>query len=123
MAGVLSIPAKSNPLPADEGNGYAYLTFEMKDGEKVSLATSSLTLTINGNTLLAGEQSFSLSNLNKMYFSKTDETTGIEETAIATLDKGADIYNLQGHKVSKEQMHKGVYIIKTKDRTYKIFVK
>ena len=102
---------------------YAYLTFETTDGEKASVAVSSLTLTISGNTLTAGSQTFNLSNLSKMYFSNTDETTAIEEITTATLDEVADIYDLQGHKVTKDQMKRGVYIVKTKSRTYKMIVK
>lgn len=102
---------------------YAYLTFETTDGENASVAVSSLTLTISGNTLTAGSQTFTLSNLSKMYFSNTDETTAIEEITTATLDEAADIYDLQGHKVTKDQMKRGVYIVKTKSRTYKMIVK
>ena len=101
---------------------YAYLTFETTDGAKASVDVSSLTLTVSGNTLTAGSQTFTLSNLSKMYFSNTSETTAIEEIT-ATLDEAADIYDLQGHKVTKEQMKRGVYIVKTKSKTYKMIVK
>ncbi len=99
---------------------YAYLTFETTDGAKVSVDVSSLSLTVSGNTLTVGSQTFTLSNLSKMYFSNTNETTAIEEITTATLDEVADIYDLQGHKVTKEQMKKGVYIVKTNSKTYKI---
>ena len=106
---------------------YTYLTFETTDGTKASVDVSSLTLTISGNTLTAGSQSFTLSNLSKMYFSNGDETTGINEIEVLQTDdllsESTDIYDLQGHKVSREQMRKGVYIIKTKSRTYKMIVK
>ena len=102
---------------------YSYLTFELTDGTKVSVSTASLTLTINGTTLTTGSQSFTLTNLSKMYFSTTNMSTGIETITTATLDDATDIYDLQGHKVTKGQMKKGVYIIKTKDKTYKIAVK
>ena len=102
---------------------YAYLTFETTDGAKISVDVSSLTLTISGNTMTAGSQTFTLSNLSKMYFSNTNETTAIEEITMATLDEEADIYDLQGHKVTKEQMRHGVYIVKTKSKTYKMIVK
>ena len=123
LAGTLSAQAKCHTLVRYEGNVYTYLTFEMTDGTKASVATSSLTLTISGNTLMAGSQSFTLSNLSKMYFTTTDETTAIEETTLETLNDNSDIYDLQGHKVTKEQMRKGVYIIKTKNKTYKMVVK
>ena len=102
---------------------YTYLTFETTDGTKVSVPASSPTISISGTTLTADSQSFLLSNLSKMYFSDADETTGIEEITKATLDEASEIYDLQGHKVSKEQMRKGVYIVKTKNRTYKMVVK
>lgn len=123
LAGALSVQAKSHLLTENDGDVYTYLTFEMIDGTKVSVATSSLTLTFSGNTLTVGSQTFTLSNLSKMYFSTSNEsTTGIEE--MATLDdEDAEIYDLQGHQIQKEQMRKGVYIIKTKNRTRKILVK
>ena len=123
LAGALSVQAKSHILTENDGDVYTYLTFEMTDGTKVSVATSSLTLTFSGNTLTVGSQTFTLSDLSKMYFSTSNEsTTGIEE--MATLDdENAEIYDLQGHQIQKEQMRKGVYIIKTKNRTRKILVK
>ena len=107
-----------------QAENYAYLTFETTDGAKASVAVSSLTLTINGSVLTVGSQTFTLSNLSKMYFSASDETaTGIEEITSATLDAAAEIYDLQGHKVSKDQMRKGVYIVKSSNRTYKMIVR
>ena len=107
-----------------QAEGYTYLTFETTDGAKASVSVENLTLTISGTTLTAGSQQFTLSNLSKMYFSTSDETaTGIEEITSASIKEATDIYDLQGHKVSKEQMRKGVYIVKTKSRTYKMVVR
>jgi hypothetical protein len=60
-----------------------------------------------------------------MYFSTSDEsnTSDIEEVSSATLDDAIEIYDLQGHQVNKAQMRKGVYIVKTKEKTCKIVVK
>jgi hypothetical protein len=114
MVGVLTAHADS----------YTFLTFETTDGAKASVSVSDLTLTISGTTLIVGTQSFTLTNLSKMYFSTSDETTtGIEEITSATLDEATDIYDLQGHRVTKAQMHRGVYIVKTKSRTYKMVVR
>jgi hypothetical protein len=114
MVGVLTAHADS----------YTFLTFETTDGAKASVSVSDLTLTISGTTLTAGTQSFTLTNLSKMYFSTSDETTtGIEEFTSATLDEATDIYDLQGHRVTKAQMRRGVYIVKTKSRTYKMVVR
>ena len=103
---------------------YTYLTFETTDGAKVSVEASSLTVTISGTTLTAGSQSFTLSNLSKMYFSTSDETTGIKTLTASEWNEVADIYDLQGRKVSKDQMRSGqVYVVKTKNDAHKIAVK
>ena len=107
-----------------QAEGYTYLTFETTDGAKASVSVENLTLTISGTTLTAGSQQFTLSNLSKMYFSTSDETaTGIEEINSASIEEATDIYDLQGHNVSKEQLRKGVYIVKTNSRTYKMVVR
>lgn len=107
-----------------QAEDYTYLTFETTDGAKASVVASSLTLTISGTTLKAGSQTFTLSNLSKMYFSTIDETTtSIGKVTDAMLEQATEIYDLQGHKVMKEQMRKGVYIVRTENRTYQIVVK
>lgn len=110
-------------MSAAQADNYSYLTFEMTDGAKASVAVESLTLTISGTTLMAGTQSFTLSNLSKMYFTNADETTAIEEMTSDALDEATEFYDLQGHQVSRTQMTKGVYIVKTKSRTFKMVVK
>ncbi|MBR6375482.1 MAG: hypothetical protein IKR91_04535 [Alloprevotella sp.] len=102
---------------------YPYLTFETTDGAKTSVSVESLSLTFSGTTLTAGSQTFDLSNLTKMYFSTADETTGIETLTVDALSEMTNIYDLQGKEIRKEQMEKGVYIIKTKQGTYKILRK
>ena len=102
---------------------YHYLTFETTDGAKASVEISSLSMTIEGTTLVAGNQTFPLSNLSKMYFSVSDETTsstGIRQLDNLNSQEILAVYDLQGHKMAKEQMKKGVYIVKTKGGTYKI---
>ncbi len=104
---------------------YAYLTFETTDGSKVSVSVSSLTLTIDGTTLTAGTQSFTISNLSKMYFSTSDESTatGISELSNFSINEATEIYDLNGIRVTQRQMKKGAYIVKTSQGSYKILVK
>lgn len=113
-----------SPLHAAD---YPYLTFELTDGSKASVSVSSdVTLTFSGSTLTIGSEEFVLANLSKMYFSTSDETqttTGISKTLTDDLDGTAEIYDLRGNKVSREQMRRGVYIIKTSKGTSKITVK
>jgi hypothetical protein len=114
MVGVLTAHAEE----------FTYLTFELTDGTKASVPAPSLTLTFNGTTLTAGEQSFTLSNLSKMYFTTSDESTaGIEDIMNESIDEAIDIYDLQGHKVTKAQMKKGIYVVKTKNGTHKLTVR
>lgn len=113
MAGTLAANADS----------YTYLTFELTDGTKTSVSVSSLSITISGTTLTAGTQTFTLSNLSKMYFSSSDDTTGIKSISASELNEVTEVYDLNGHKVQKDQMKKGVYIVKSKSETYKLVVK
>ena len=112
-------------LAVQADDNYTYLTFEITDGAKVSVSVSSLPVTINldNSTLVIGNETFALADLSKMYFSTQSETTGIQEINSATTDEAADIYDLQGHKVTKAQMKKGVYIVKTNSKTYKIIMR
>lgn len=105
---------------ADE---YAYLTFETTDGAKVSVPASSLSISLAGSTLTAGDHSFTLANLTKMYFSVSDQTTGIRSISAAEIDDTSEIYDLNGRKVNKSQMKKGVYVVKNKSGNYKIVVR
>ena len=109
-----------------QAEDYTYLTFETSDGAKTSVDVSSLPVTINldNSTLNIGDKTFTLADLSKMYFSTTDETTtGIQEVSVITLDEAVDIYDIHGRKVNKEQMRRGIYIMKTKQGTRKVSVK
>lgn len=116
---------------AASAEGFSYLTFELTDGSKVSVDVSQLTLSISGNTLKAGSQIFTLANLSKMYFSNTNETTtgieNIEEQALTDLSI-AEIYDLNGRRIlngssMKGRLPQGVYIVKTREKTYKMMVR
>lgn len=109
-------------LTAARAENYAYLTFETTDGAKTSVPVSSLELTFSGTMLTVGDNAFVLSNLNKMYFSVSDETT---VTGIDTylLKEAVEVYDLKGNRVSEPQMTAGVYVVKTKDGNYMIVKK
>ena len=128
---ILGILMMVGTLPTMAGN-YPYLTFELTDGTKVSVSVSSLTLTVNGTTLKAGSQTFTISNLSKMYFSSTDETSGVTAIDELTADdfEGKEIYDLNGHKIELQitnyelpKLPRGVYIVKSKNKTCKIVVR
>ena len=106
-----------------ENDDYPYLTFETADGAKISISTASLTINIQDGKLMAGSMELTLADLSKMYFSTSDETTGIKEVNTTTLDETADIYDLLGRKVTKDQMRRGIYVVKTKSGIRKVRVK
>ena len=104
---------------------YQYLTFEMTDGTKASVEAANLSLIFDGTTLKVGKELFMLTNLTKMYFSTGDETTGISqiENGELKLDNSTEFFDLKGNRVSKDQIRKGIYIVKTKNGTAKLTVR
>ena len=54
---------------------FTHLTFVSVDGDKVSIPIENLQISFSGSTLSAGDKSFELVNMDKMYFSYSDETT------------------------------------------------
>ena len=104
---------------------YPYLTFEMTDGQKTSVSVTSLSISIADGKLTVGGQTFDLSSLSKMYFSTASETTDISvvKNSQLTIDDDAEIYDLQGRRLSKDQMRHGIYVVKTKNGTFKVSMK
>lgn len=121
---LLSVLLSVSMLPAC-AESYDYLTFVTTDGAKASVPAASLSLSVSGNMLSAGSQSFAISNLLKMYFSTTDETTATSIGIVADtgMDEITDVFDLQGKRVAKDQMQNGTYIIKTSQGTFRIMVK
>ena len=121
---ILSLSMLAGSLSA-MAEDYPYLTFETANGTKTSISTSSLTISIQDGKLMAGSMELTLADLSKMYFSTSDETTGISEELIVNSDELATaIYDLNGRQVQKDQMRSGqVYIVKTKSGIRKIAMK
>ena len=116
-----------------QASDYTYLTFETTDGTKTSVDVSSLPVTINldNATLTIGSQTFALADLSKMYFSTQSETTGFDKIDDLQIDdlqlESTEIYDLSGKKIVNQSVNsklpRGVYIVKTPSRTYKMVVK
>lgn len=106
-----------------KASDYPYLTFEMTDGTKVSVQTSSISINISSTTLTVGDQTFTLTNLSKMYFSPTNLTTNITPITVSEWNAVTEIYDINGRKVRKEQLQKGIYVIRNKKGNYKIAAK
>ena len=117
-----------------QAGDYTYLAFRCNDGTEISLSVSNLKITFSNGQLVAvnseTNQTFSLSDLNKMYFTNS-AITNMEEVLPTDLDTEVEIFTTSG--VSKgrynnlnqalQKLTKGVYIVKQSEKTYKIAVK
>lgn len=115
------LAALSGHLMADE---FGYMVFTLNDGTMKSITASGLTLSFTDGNLSAksgnNELTIPLNSLKVMAFSKNG-VTAIGDTMAD--DDSEEIYDLQGHRITRAEMRKGVYIIKTKNRTYKVNIR
>lgn len=119
---LLALMAGGITAHADDST-YPYLTFETTDGTKTSVSVSSLEISVSGTTLTAGDNSFVIANLSKMYFSSTDQTTGITAISQVEWEEATEVYDLNGRRVAKEKALKGAFIVKGKNGTCIITVR
>lgn|SRR5574344_1042715 len=118
---------------AADASDYPYLVFQTTGGSKQSIAVENLTLTISDGKLVAKNettnQNYLLSELSEMYFSTT--VTGIENVNASAQDEGVEVYSASGISFGKfssvdearQNLQKGMYIVKSSSETYKITVK
>lgn len=102
---------------------FPYLTFETTEGQKVSVASAGLEMSISDNVLTVGQKTFTISNLKKMYFSCTNESSGIREVSVTEVTDDMEIYDLRGNRIQSVEMKNGIYLLRVKNATYKIAVK
>ncbi len=120
---VLTTLALAAMLPVSAQEAYSFLTIETTDGAKTNLSVETLTMSVGNGVLTVGDQSFPLANLKKMYFSDGNVITGIDQLTTDGTDEIVAIYDLQGRKVNKNDMQKGIFVVKTKQKTTKMIVK
>ena len=107
---------------------YPYMVFQTADGSTQAIETDGLTISFSNGQLVAtnasGSQTFSLAQMSKMYFT-ADNVTSIQivEQEALDIDEAAEVYDLQGLKVTRQQMRQGIYILKSKKGTRKIYIK
>ena len=117
-----------------QASDYTYLAFRCNDGTEISLSVSNLKITFSNGKLVAvnseTNQTFSLSDLNKMYFTNS-AITNIEEVLPTDLNTEVEIFTTSGVNKgrynnlnqARQTLTKGVYIVKQSEKTYKIAVK
>ncbi|HBN46216.1 MAG TPA: hypothetical protein DD401_00810 [Prevotella sp.] len=119
-------------LAAHADGAYAYLTFTNHNQVEQSFQAEGLTITFaDGKALVSqnGQQvSLPLAELEKMYFSA--EPAGVSEVK-ADGDEPLTVVNLAGQRVGtfrnrqamRSSLKKGLYIVKSASKTYKMEVK
>lgn len=124
MAGILQAKAYE----------YPYLVFLNTEGTATTLSVESLSITINDGKLVVtntdGTQTFSLSDLSKMFFTKTTDLTGVndintdgmEEVEVFTIG-GVKLGKYENIALAKASLKSGLYVIKSSQKTYKIAIK
>jgi len=112
---------------------YDYLVFQTSDGSEQAVSVSNLKLTFANGALTAtnsdGSQTFTLTDLSKMYFS--DSATGISAVTANDGDESVEVYSVAGVRMgsfsflsdAKSQLRQGVYVIKSNGKNLKISVK
>ena len=110
---------------------YIYLTLRTANGGETPLVVDKLRLTVSNGQLVAtnsdGSVTFPLSELRVMYFS--NDASGISTDIVSMPNDGAvEVYTTSGVLVgsyaslteAKATMKRGIYVIKTNDKTFKI---
>lgn len=115
-----------------QASDYKTLVFQTTSGT-TAVDLSSLVITVSDGKLVAtnmsGTETFTLTDLSKMYFST--ETSGIEKLESDSNTSSLLVYDLSGRKVggyasldaAKASLKHGVYVIKQNSKTFKIVVK
>ena len=109
---------------------YDYLVFTLTDGTTKTVAAANLTISFSDENLIAASGSetlatLPLAQLMQMEFS-TDDPTGITTLSTNTLttDEATIIYDMNGRQIpAGTSLRSGMYIVKTKSRTVKVYIK
>lgn len=117
-----------------KADDYAYLAFENGDGTTQTLPADGLKITYADGKIVAvssnGSQTFTLSDLYKMYFANT--STAISDLSADTAGTSAvTVYTISGIQVghyaslatARANLKAGLYLVKQQQKTFKIAVK
>lgn len=113
---------------------YPYMAFQTTDGIVKTVSVSSLSLSVSNGVLIAtsddGTESFTLSDLSKMYFTseavvtkvQNPESTGSSEVEVTSL-AGVFCGTFPSVEAARQSLPAGMYIVKNCKETFKIAVK
>ena len=113
---------------------YPYMAFQTADGIVKTVPVSSLSLAITDGKLIATSgdetESFTLTNLSKMYFTTSAEVTKVQNPekadsseVVVTSLSGVSYGTYPNVEVARQSLPAGMYIVKNSTETIKIVVK
>jgi len=112
---------------------FPYLTFQTASGTTTTVAVEGMTITVADGQLVVqnaeGTQTFTLSTLSKMFFTDASDATGITDTPAANepvqvfTTGGLSMGTFDSLDKAKAALKPGVYVIKSKSKTFKIAVR
>lgn len=109
---------------------YPYMVIRMTDGNETVVSSSGLELVVSGDKLLVnsveGGKEFNIDGLSMLMFSKDMSGIGSvfnEDEEIEVYDlKGVLIGKFNGLKNATRELGKGLYLVKGKSATSKIYI-
>lgn len=113
---------------------YPYLSFQTSEGTVQSVSVNELIITFsNGQLVLTntdGSQTFSLSDLSYMFFSKEQNTTGVTRIEDVS-NQAVEVFTLNGLVIgrfeslqkAKAELKPGLYFIKSNGKTQKVVIR
>lgn len=127
----LTLALTATSVLVANADNYNFLTVQKNDGTAVSFHSTGLTITFADGNLIAsqgGQQTtLALTSLSKMFFSLTSDVQNLSADAAET----GDVFDLQGRCIAskirlkdlRNQLPKGIYIVKNGQKAVKITVK
>lgn len=110
---------------------YPFLNIEQTNGAITTLESTGLTITFTDGKMIASQNgsstTFSLTDLNKMFFGTTNGVKLLESEN----EKSFTVYNISGIKIGEfentsdinNKLNKGIYIVEKGGKSYKLSVK
>lgn len=128
MKKVLSLALLSILTIGMRAAGYDYLVFSLQDGTTEVVAAANLDITFSGDNIICSNDSETLKTLDmnqlvKMEFSADGTATGISTISATalTIDSATVIYDMNGRRMPNgSSLPKGMYIVKTPTKTFKV---
>ena len=120
-------------IATTQAEDYPYMMFQTNDGNVLTMASASLTITFSDGNMVVSNGSESktvaLTDLNKMFFAS--DPASVETTQAEEANEPVEVFTVTGISVGKCEniqqvqatLERGIYVVKGKNKTLKIAVK